>query len=144
MKVSKHSEVLSNYISHWLTRQKKGLKMEQSYACLHLITSESKSKSKKACSQIAYSTLGWKSTKETVQENDLYQCMYLHFTKCRKNRHFLGGGCMALTRTEFRPKIRVVFCNEGLLRSNDLFGQEFLCDKYFCWICISRPIYSIS
>lgn len=45
---------------------------------------------------------------------------------------------MALTGTEFRLKIRIVFHNEGLLRSNDFVDQVFLFGKYFCWICISR------
>lgn len=45
---------------------------------------------------------------------------------------------MALTGTEFQPKIRIVFHNEGLLRNNGFAGQEFLSGKYFCWLCISR------
>jgi len=39
---------------------------------------------------------------------------------------------MPLTGTEFRPKIRIVFHNEGLLKRNDLVGQEFLFGEYFC------------
>lgn len=64
--------------------------------------------------------------------------MDLHFIKCRENKHFLGGGSVALTGTEFQPKIRIVFHNEGLLRNNGFVGQEFLSGEYFCWICISR------
>lgn len=45
---------------------------------------------------------------------------------------------MALTGTESKPKIRIVFHNEGLLRSNDLVSQEFLFGKYFSWICILK------
>lgn len=36
---------------------------------------------------------------------------------------------MPLTGTEFTPKIRIVFHNEGLLRRNDLDGLEFLFGK---------------
>lgn len=120
MKGHEHCAIHSNYISHWLTREKKRLKnnlLEKHCACLHLIA-DVPVKERKTVPQISSSVLDWKITKETVQENDLNIFIDLHFIKCRENKHFLGGGGMALTGTEFRTKIRIVFHTEGLFRSN--------------------------